>query len=164
MTGGTTAATPAATAAPRAAVATTPATAANAATAAIAATAVTPATPVAAERPLEISAAENPGAYTGPERRTSPRQAVRAKGMYRNELNPAAAGPVQILNFSMTGVRLWSSRPMKAGERGNVKMEIGPVKWNSRVKVITCEPQDDEGYAVGCVFAQSEAITRRTAA
>jgi hypothetical protein len=144
-------------------VTTTPVAAANAATAAIAATATTPAT-AGAERVLEIAATENPGTYTGPERRRSPRQAMRAKGMYRNELNPAAAGPVQILNFSMTGVRLWSSRPMKAGERGNVKMEIGPVKWNSRVKVITCEPQDDEGYAVGCVFAQSEAISRRTAA
>jgi hypothetical protein len=110
------------------------------------------------------AADETQGGYKGPERRRSPRQALRGKAVYRNELNPAAAGPVQILNFSTTGVRLWSSRPMKAGERGNVRMEIGPVKWNGRVKVVTCDPQEDEGFAVGCVFAQSEVVNRRAAA
>jgi hypothetical protein len=100
--------------------------------------------------------------YGGPERRRSPRQALRAKAIYRNDMNPAGAGPVQILNFSMGGVRLWSTKPMKAGERGNVKMEIGPVKWSGRVKVVTCESHDDDGFAVGCEFAANE-MARRVA-
>jgi hypothetical protein len=112
--------------------------------------------------PARAADARAADGYGGPERRRSPRQALRAKAMYRNDLNPAAAGPVQILNFSMCGVRLWSNRPMKSGERGNVKMEIGPVKWSGRVKVVTCESHDDDGFAVGCEFAANE-MARRVA-
>jgi hypothetical protein len=106
--------------------------------------------------------AESAALYKGPERRRSPRQSLRAKAVYRNDLNPAGAGPVQILNFSMCGLRFWSTRVMKVGERGTVKMEIGPVKWTGRVKIVTCSPQDDEGYALGCEFAANE-VARRVA-
>jgi hypothetical protein len=119
--------------------------------------------PVAQPRPAAAVTPEPAAAYKGPERRRSPRQSPRAKATYRNDLNPAAAGPVQILNFSMCGVRFWSTKAMKVGERGTVKMEIGPVKWTGRVKVVTCNPQDEEGYAMGCEFAANE-VGRRAVA
>jgi hypothetical protein len=122
-----------------------------------------PQTPVVAAKNPAVATVEPVLAYKGPERRRSPRQSLRAKAVYRNDLNPAAAGPVQILNFSMCGVRLWSNRSMKVGERATVKMEIGPVKWTGRVKVVTCNPQDDEGYALGCEFATNE-VARRSVA
>jgi hypothetical protein len=109
-----------------------------------------------------VADARTADGYGGPERRRSPRQALRAKAIYRNDMNPAGAGPVQILNFSMGGVRLWSAKPLKTGERANVKMEIGPVKWSGRVKVVTCESHDDDGFAVGCEFAANE-MARRVA-
>ncbi|MDB5321172.1 MAG: hypothetical protein JWN40_2803, partial [Phycisphaerales bacterium] len=109
-----------------------------------------------------VADARTADGYGGPERRRSPRQALRAKAIYRNDMNPAGAGPVQILNFSMGGVRLWSAKPLKTGERANVKMEIGPVKWSGRVKVVTCESHDDDGFAVGCEFAANE-MSRRVA-
>jgi len=117
---------------------------------------------VTAKNPA-VATVEPVSAYKGPERRRSPRQSLRAKAVYRNDLNPAAAGPVQILNFSMCGVRVWSTRSVKVGERATVKMEIGPVKWTGRVKVVTCNPQDDEGYALGCEFATNE-VARRSVA
>jgi hypothetical protein len=123
-----------------------------------------PAASVIAAPPRPAAPAPEPiPAYKGPERRRSPRQSLRAKATYRNDLNPAAAGPVQILNFSMCGLRFWSTKAMKVGERGMVKMEIGPVKWTGRVKVVTCNPQDDEGYALGCEFAANE-VGRRAVA
>ena len=121
----------------------------------IAASVTTSAPPVAPAIPAASS-------YKGPERRRSPRQSMRAKAIFRGDLNPAAAGPVQILNVSLCGVRLWSAKPLKAGERGNVKMEIGPVKWSSRIKVVACTPQDEEGFAIGCEFAANE-VARRVA-
>jgi hypothetical protein len=135
----------------------TPATAT--ATTAAAPTATTAATEIAR---LAQAAATVTAEYKGPERRRSPRQSLRAKATYRSDLNPAGAGPVQILNFSMCGVRLWSNRAMKLGDRGNVKMEIGPVKWFGRVKVVTCD-HDDEGYSLGCEFASNE-VARRSVA
>jgi hypothetical protein len=122
-----------------------------------------PQTPVAPAKNPPVAVAEPVAGYKGPERRRSPRQSLRAKAVYRNDLNPAAAGPVQILNFSMCGVRVWSTRSVKVGERATVKMEIGPVKWTGRVKVVTCNPQDDEGYALGCEFATNE-VARRSVA
>jgi hypothetical protein len=131
------------------------------------ATATTTTAPTATAAATEVArlaeAAANVAAgYKGPERRRSPRQSLRAKATYRSDLNPAGAGPVQILNFSMCGVRLWSTRAMKLGDRGNVKMEIGPVKWFGRVKVVTCD-HDDEGYSLGCEFASNE-VARRSVA
>jgi hypothetical protein len=101
--------------------------------------------------------------FVGPERRRSPRQAFRAKAIYRNDMNPAGAGPVQIVNFSAGGMRLWSTKPIKMGERGNVKMEVGPVKWSGRVKVVACDAHEDDGYSVGCEIATNELMRRSVA-
>jgi hypothetical protein len=67
---------------------------------------------------------------------------------------------VRIVNLSLMGVRLWSGQSMSSGERGNVRMEAGPVKWASRVRVVSCVPQG-EGYEIGCEFVTNELGPRR---
>src|SRR5204863_351741 len=72
-----------------------------------------------AARPISASASITPQAnaathiapelragYKGPERRKSPRLPLRAKAIYRSDRDPAAAGPVQLLNVSNCGLRL----------------------------------------------------------
>jgi hypothetical protein len=61
----------------------------------------------------------------------------------------------------MFGVRLWSPRPVTVGDKAAVRMELGPVKWSSRVRVVTCEPLDDDGYVLGCDFVANEVSKRR---
>lgn len=99
--------------------------------------------------------------YRGPERRRSPRQALRAKAVYRDDTKPATGGPVQVVNISMFGVRLWSTRAMTVGDKGGVRMELGPVKWSSKVRVVSCTALDDDGYVIGCEFVAKEVERRR---
>src|SRR4051794_36760343 len=53
------------------------------------------------EEPLVEVASSGRVLYRGRERRRSPRQALRAKAVYRDEMNIASSGPVQVLNISM---------------------------------------------------------------
>jgi len=99
--------------------------------------------------------------YRGPERRRSPRQALRAKAVYRPD--SAALGEsghpagVQVSNISMLGVRFWARGAVPAGAKGSVRMEVGPLKWSSRVRVVACVPcEDDDGYVIGCEFVGNE--------
>jgi hypothetical protein len=113
------------------------------------------------EEPLVEIATSGRVVYRGRERRRSPRQALRAKAVYRDEINTATSGPVQVLNISMFGVRIWSPRPMQAGDRGNIRLELGPVKWASMMRVVMAEAVDGEGYIMGCEFVAKELPRRR---
>lgn len=98
-----------------------------------------------------------------PERRRTSRQALRARATFRSDADRTVYGAVQIVDLSLLGVRILSPRAMKSGERGLLRLEAGPIKWSSRVRVIACEAQQDEeggGYAVGCEFAGKELIRR----
>jgi hypothetical protein len=99
--------------------------------------------------------------YRGRERRRSPRQALRAKAVFRDDARPAAGGPVQVVNISMFGVRLWAPRPLSAADRGHFRLELGPLRWASKVRVVTCAPNDDDGYVIGCEFVANEVAPRR---
>lgn len=113
------------------------------------------------EEPLVEIASSGQVVYRGRERRRSPRQALRAKAVYRDDMNTASNGPVQVINISMFGVRLWSARPLQSGNRGSIRLELGPVKWSSMMRVVSVDPNQDEGYVVGCEFVAKELPRRR---
>jgi hypothetical protein len=120
--------------------------------------AAVPASPVDAE-PAFVPTCDA-RADRGPERRKTPRQALRAKASFRGEADVTAQRTVRIVNLSLKGVRFWSGQSMSSGDRGDVRMEAGPVKWASRVRVVSCVPQG-EGYEVGCEFVANELGPRR---
>jgi hypothetical protein len=96
----------------------------------------------------------------GPERRRTPRQPLRARASFRAEADVTALRTVRIVNLSLKGVRFWSGQSMAAGDRGDVRMEAGPVKWASRVRVVSCTAQG-EGYDIGCEFVANELGPRK---
>ena len=96
----------------------------------------------------------------GPERRKTPRQPLRAKASFRGEADVTAVRTVRLVNLSLKGVRFWSGQPMAAGDRGDVRMEAGPIKWNSRVRVVSCTRQG-EGFDIGCEFVANELGPRK---
>lgn len=116
--------------------------------------------PLEAESLVEVAAGPRV-VYRGRERRRSPRQALRAKATYRDESKPAAGGTVQVINISMFGIRLWSPRPAAPGDKAAVRMELGPLKWAGRVRVVTCNALEDDGFVLGCEFVANELPKRR---
>jgi len=98
-----------------------------------------------------------------PDRRKSPRQTLLAKAMLR----PDAGGParaVELRNLSLLGVRFRAPEPLADGERFQIKLEVGPLKWATRLRVINCV-RDESGaaYYIGCAFIGNE-LTRSFAA
>jgi hypothetical protein len=102
--------------------------------------------------------------YTGPERRRSPRQNLRTKALYKPEHASTPAGPVHINNLSMLGVRFWSKTPIRQSDRGSLKLEVGPLRWSSKLKVVSClAAEDEQGYVIGAEFVSNELPRGRTA-
>ena len=48
------------------------------------------------------------------------------------------------------------------GDKASVRMELGPVKWSGRVRVVTCDALEDDGHVLGCEFVANELSRRRT--
>jgi len=110
---------------------------------------------------VEVAGAGGHIVYRGRERRRSPRQALRAKAVYRDEINTVSSGPVQVINISMFGLRVWTSRPLRVGDRGSIRLELGPLKWSSMVRIVSANSNEDDGFVMGCEFVAKELPRRR---
>ena len=99
----------------------------------------------------------------GIERRRSVRQTLVARATIRPETNFAGIGPMAagyLSNISLKGVGLHTRRPLVVGERYLLKLEVGPMRWQSRVKVVTCQPHTSGTYDVGAEFIANELQVR----
>ena len=90
------------------------------------------------------------------ERRRSPRQALLARALVRNEIGNAPGWKVELLNVSMLGIRFRSSMSMIPGDKAFVKLEVGPLRWNTKLRVVHCAPLEDGLFSIGCEFVANE--------
>ena len=93
-----------------------------------------------------------------PERRRSPRQVLTARAMLRAEGRVATPIPVEMNNISLLGVRFHSDLPLDRDQRAQIRLEVGPLKWNARLRVITCTPDDWGRFTIGCEFVGNELV------
>ena len=98
------------------------------------------------------------------DRRRSPRQRMHAKASLR--IDTVAGNPlhVEIENLSLLGVRFRADRELLINDKANIRLEVGPLKWNARLRVINCLPQDGATYLIGCEFVGNELARGRAAA
>src|SRR5690349_18321850 len=98
------------------------------------------------------------------DRRRSPRQRMNAKATLR--VDTIAGNPlhVEIDNLSLLGVRFRASRELLINDKANIRLEVGPLKWNARLRVINCISLDGETYLIGCEFVGNELARGRAAA
>lgn len=116
-------------------------------------------------RPESQAQAEAPAvAATARNRRRSVRQTLIAKAMLRADDAPAASRPVFVSNISMLGIAFHSRIPLPAGEKYQIKLEVGPMQWASRVRVVSCTENEDGSYDCGAEFVGNELDYRTRAA
>ncbi|HWE94767.1 MAG TPA: PilZ domain-containing protein [Tepidisphaeraceae bacterium] len=122
------------------------------------------------EQPILTATAPTPAAIDAPapassqERRRSPRQTLVARATVRvdNPLGPGGPSAVgYVSNISMLGVGFHTRRPLTVGDRYQVKLEAGPMRWSSRVKVVACKAHDGDTWDVGAEFIANELNIRR---
>jgi len=94
----------------------------------------------------------------GTERRRAARQTLVARATIKPQSNfrsgPLAAGYVS--NISMKGVGLHTRRPLIVGESYHIKLEAGPLKWQSRMRIVSCQQHESGTYDVGAEFIANE--------
>jgi len=62
---------------------------------------------------------------------------------------------VQVLDISVGGVLLHSSRPVAAGERGNLRLNVGGQPFSANIevqRVSAVSPGGGTGYSIGAMF------------
>lgn len=94
------------------------------------------------------------------ERRRSPRQTLVAKAVVRSEFNQNTVATGFLSNISMLGVGFHTRRPLAVGEKFQMRLELGPMKWATRLRVVSCQPHESGTYDVGAEFIGSDLIDR----
>jgi hypothetical protein len=89
------------------------------------------------------------------ERRRSPRQTLVAKATVRSDVQATVVASGFVSNISMAGVGFHTRRPLQIGEKYHLRIEVGPMKWASRLRVVTCKPVGDT-WDVGAEFVGND--------
>jgi hypothetical protein len=111
---------------------------------------------------LELTTAIKPAV----ERRRAPRQTLVAKASIRPDTNVQMASMMSagfVSNISMNGVGFHTRKPMAVGEKYRITLELGPMKWSSRMRIVSCRHHpESETFDVGAEFVGNE-LSRQAA-
>ena len=94
------------------------------------------------------------------ERRRSPRQTLVAKATIRSESTQTTVATGFISNISMLGVGFHTRRGLAVGEKFQLRVEVGPLKWTTGLRVMSCQPHESGTYDVGAEFVGSDLSAR----
>jgi hypothetical protein len=90
------------------------------------------------------------------DRRRSPRQRLAARATLRVDHTGGNPLPIEIDNVSLLGIRFRADRQLLIGDKANLRLEVGPLKWATRLRVINCIELNSRAYVVGCEFVGNE--------
>lgn len=94
------------------------------------------------------------------ERRRAPRQTLVAKASIRPDTAvqmPAMTSAGFVSNISMNGVGFHTRKPLAIGEKYRITLELGPMKWASRMRIVSCRHHpESETFDVGAEFVGNE--------
>lgn len=122
-----------------------------------------PPTPIFSDGPVAASPAHRVAAQAATpvyprsgERRRSPRQTLVAKAVVRSEANSNTVATGFLSNISMLGVGFHTRKPLTVGEKFQLSLELGPMKWATRLRVVACQQHDSGTFDVGAEFIGSD--------
>ncbi len=116
----------------------------------------------AAQDPEKADKPAAPKATSGRDRRRAPRQTLVAKATVRSEAHAVVVASGFLSNISMSGVGFHTRKPLRVGDKYQLRVEVGPMRWASRMRVVSCMAHG-ETYDVGAEFVGNELsqLTRR---
>lgn len=73
-----------------------------------------------------------------------------------------AKGPpakVTLTDISIAGARFSAAHPLDVGEKLQIRVEVGPFRWTTRMRVIHCTRPTPQGDStIGCAFLRTELL------
>lgn len=92
------------------------------------------------------------------ERRKVRRDAMATAALIRVDSIHGPPFKVTLTDISIAGARFRSARPFGADDRGQIRLEVGPVRWTTRLRVVHCAQDADGLNTVGCAFLRTELL------
>jgi hypothetical protein len=92
------------------------------------------------------------------ERRKVRRDAMTTAALIRVDGNHGPPFKVTLTDISIAGARFRSARPFDTDDRGQIRLEVGPVRWTTRLRVVHCAQDADGLNTVGCAFLRTELL------
>lgn len=114
-----------------------------------------PASPVVAP-PLTIAPAPSPMRLI--ERRKVKRDPMSAGALVRLDNFHGPPMKVALLDISVAGVRFRSVQAADCGEKAQIRIEVGPLRWTTRLRIVHCEREADGTNTIGCAFLRTELL------
>lgn len=106
---------------------------------------------------LSLFPSNSPVSHEHPrDRRRAARQTFVAKASLAPAAFPAMARGIQTRDISMLGLKFAAQQPLNPGETFQIKLEAGPLKWRSRVRVVTCQQKAFNEFLIGAEFVGNE--------
>ena len=65
---------------------------------------------------------------------------------------------VALQDISIAGARLRSPVPLELENKGQIRLEVGPVRWTTRLRIVHCTRDPDGASTVGCAFLRTELL------
>ena len=111
-------------------------------------------TPVreSATAPAEIAGARRD------ERRKVRRDAITAAALVRVDEFHGPPAKVSLVDISIAGARFRTARPMEVGAKAQIRLEVGPIRWTTRLRVVHCNRDADGVNVIGCAFLRTELL------
>jgi len=72
-----------------------------------------------------------------------------------------AKGPpvkVHLTDISIAGARFSASHPLDIGDKLQIRVEVGPFRWTTRMRVIHCSRPAEGDSTIGCAFLRTELL------
>lgn len=92
------------------------------------------------------------------ERRKFKRDRLTAYALVHIDGAKAPPAKVSLVDISIAGTRFHSSQRMDVGDRLQIRVEVGPFRWTTRMRVIHCTPYDGDNHLIGCAFLRTELL------
>lgn len=116
--------------------------------------AVIPAPP----RKMPAPVPAKPVAAPHPERRKIKRDALSTSALLRIDGYHGPPAKIELTDISIAGARFRTDRPMDIGEKAQIRLEVGPLRWTTRLRVVHCTRIDETHLCIGCAFLRTELL------
>lgn len=124
--------------------------------------------PVAAVTPPEITPAAAAAPVVSVIPASAPARLIERRKVRRDSMMSGAMvrldnfhGPplkVALMDISVAGARFRSAQPVDCGEKAQIRIEVGPLRWTTRLRIVHCEREADGTHTVGCAFLRTELL------
>jgi hypothetical protein len=92
------------------------------------------------------------------DRRKVKRDRMETTALIRFDAQPGPPIKVELEDISVAGVRFKSLQPIDLGQKAQIRLEIGPFRWTTRLRVVH-RIKDERGHvSFGCAFLRTELL------